>query len=255
MRKELRLKSQIQIESDREPVMTIDKPLIEVKFLRRYKRFLTDVEMPSGEVMTVHCPNSGSMKGCDKPNSRAWISDSENPKRKLRYTLEIIEIDGVLIAVNTQRPNHLVEEAIKSGIITELSGYPTIRREVKYGQENSRIDLLLEDGDRRCFVEVKNVTMGDKTGLAQFPDAVTKRGTKHLRELMDVVAHGDRAVLVFCVSRTDATTVRPADAIDPEYGKTLRAAATAGVEILAYRCVIEPPKLILSRPVEVSLET
>ena len=140
------------------------------------------------------------MKGCDNPNSRARISDSENPKRKLRYTLEIIEIDGVLIAVNTQRPNHLVEEAIRNDVITELCGYTSFRREVKYGRENSRIDLLLENDNSRCFVEVKNVTMGDISGRARFPDAVTTRGTKHLRELMDVIEQGDRAALVFCVS-------------------------------------------------------
>ena len=233
--------------------MIIDKPLIEVKFLRRYKRFLSDVELPSGEVITVHCPNSGSMKGCNRPNSRAWISDSQNPKRKLRHTLEIVEIDGVLIAVNTQRPNHLVEEAIRNGTITELGGYETLRREVKYGQENSRIDLLLEKVDQQCYVEVKNVTMGSKNGEAQFPDAVTQRGTKHLRELIDVVASGHRGVLVFCVSRTDATVVSPADSIDPQYGETLRAAAAAGVEILAYRCAIEPPRVCISHHIKVSI--
>ena len=223
-----------------------------MRFLRRYKRFLTDVEMPDGDVITVHCPNSGSMKGCDKPNSLAWISDSENLKRKLRYTLEIIEIDGVLIAVNTQRPNHLVEEAIRNDVISELCGYKSLRREVKYGRENSRIDLLLENDNARCFVEVKNVTMGDTSGRARFPDAVTKRGTKHLRELIDVVEQGDRAALVLCF-QADATSVSPADSIDPEYGKTLRAAAAAGVEILAYRCVIEPPALYLSHSIDVSL--
>ncbi len=233
--------------------MLISQPLFECVFVKRYKRFFADVEMPDGSIITAHCPNSGSMKGCNEPGSKAWISDSMNPKRKLRHTLEIMEIDGVRLCVNTQRPNGLVEEAIAEDRISELSGYETIRREVKYGSENSRIDLLLERENERCYVEVKNVTLGAGDGLARFPDSVTTRGTKHLRELMSVVESGDRAVLMFCASRDDTQVIEPADEIDPVYGQTLREASQKGVEILAYGLDIEPPTLRLTRSVEVRL--
>ena len=192
-------------------------------------------------------------EGLCRTGSPAWISDSQNPKRKLQYTLEILEVDGVRMCVNTQRPNALVEEAILNGVIEELAGYDTLRREVRYGDERSRIDLLLEREDERCYVEVKNVTLGLGGGLASFPDAVTARGTKHLRELIKVVESGDRAVLMFCASRADTTAIQPADDIDPLYGETLRAAHAAGVEILAYGLEIEPPSLMLSRAVDVRL--
>ncbi len=235
--------------------MQIVQPLLEGVFLKRYKRFFADVERPDGSVITAHCPNSGSMKGCAVPGARAWISDSQNPKRKLQHTLEILEIDGVKLCVNTQRPNALVEEAIRAGRIAELTGYESLRREVRYGEERSRIDLLLERGSERCYVEVKNVTLDLGAGVASFPDSVTARGTKHLRELMTVVEAGDRAVLMFCASRTDTCVVEPADDIDPLYGKTLREAHAAGVEILAYGLEIQPPSLELCRPVEVRLPT
>jgi sugar fermentation stimulation protein A len=233
--------------------MRIAQPLLEGVFLQRYKRFFADVEMPDGSIITAHCPNSGSMKGCNIPGSKAWISDSMNPKRKLRHTLEILEIDGVRMCVNTHRPNGLVEEAIRDGQIPELAGYDVIRREVRYGSEKSRIDLLLERGEERCYVEVKSVTLGGSEGLARFPDAVTTRGTKHLRELMGVVDDGDRAVLMFCASRDDTLVIEPADEIDLVYGRTLRQAHGKGVEILAYGLDIEPPVLALRRAVEVRL--
>ena len=233
--------------------MLIRQPIIEVIFLRRYKRFLADVRLPNGDVLTVHCPNSGSMKGCNIPGVRAWISDSENPKRKLRHTLEVMEVDGALVCVNTHRPNELAEDAIRAGSVAELVGYPNLRREVRYGHENSRIDLLLEDETRRCFVEVKNVSLGASDGRARFPDAVTTRGTKHLRELMSVVEGGDRAVLLFCASRTDTTSIAPADEIDPLYGQTLRQAVACGVEVIGYRLTIDLPSLWLSQPVAIDL--
>lgn len=239
--------------------MRFEEPLIEVTFLRRYKRFLADVRLADGRELTVHCANSGSMKGCQPVGGRAWISDSKNPKRKLRYSLEAVEVDGARAMVNTARPNHLVEAAIASGVIGELAGYDRIRREVRYGSERSRIDLLLERGPAeaptaRCYVEVKNVTLGVGGGGCRFPDAVTARGTKHLRELMGVVEGGDRAALVFCASRTDTRWVGPADAIDPVYGETLRAAARAGVEVVAYRLEIdaEQARLVERVPVRLS---
>ncbi len=239
--------------------MRFAEPLIEVTFLRRYKRFLCDVRLADGTEMTVHCANSGSMKSCQPEGGRAWISDSKNPKRKLRYSLEAVEVDGARAMVNTARPNHFVEEAIADGTIAELAGYDRIRREVRYGSERSRIDLLLERGsaeapDARCYVEVKNVTLGVGGGAALFPDAVTARGTKHLRELMGVVEAGDRAALVFCAGRTDTRWVGPADDIDPLYGETLRAAAAAGVEILAYRLELDPEQARLVARVPVRLD-
>lgn len=238
--------------------MRFDEPLIETTFLRRYKRFFADVRLADGEVLTVHCANSGSMKACQPEGGRAWISDSHNPKRKLRFSLEAVEVDGARAMVNTARPNALVEEAIADGVIGELGGFERIRREVRYGAEKSRIDLLLESGpaaapSARCYVEVKNVTMGVGDGATLFPDAVTSRGTKHLRELMGVVEAGDRAALVFCAGRTDTRWVGPADAIDPLYGETLRAAAAAGVEILAYRLEMDTEHIRLVERVPVRL--
>lgn len=230
-------------------------------FLKRYKRFLADVRLPDGEEITVHCPNSGSMKGCQPPEARAWISDSQNPKRKLRFTLELIEVDGSLVCVNTQRPNALAEEAIKAGRIDALTGYAQVNREVKFG-DKSRIDFQLVDGagtdaERVCWVEVKNVTMGVGDGISRFPDAVTKRGRKHLEELRTAVEQGARGVLLFCVGRDDTRLVQPADDIDSAYGDTLRAVAEAGVEIIAHRLDITPEKMEMNAavPVELSMGT
>ena len=239
--------------------MEFDPPLFETRFRRRYKRFFMDVDPldqagPASEhpPLTVHCPNSGSMKGCLEDAGRAWISDSGNPARKLRYTVELLEVGGALVLVNTQRPNGLVEEAICHGTLAELAGADAIEREVKYGTERSRIDLRLRFGERFAYVEVKNATMGVGAGRTHFPDAVTSRGTKHLRELMGVVAQGHRAVLVFCAGRDDTQIVAPADDIDPIYGRTLREAVRAGVEVLAYRCELSPERarLVVRVPVD-----
>lgn len=232
--------------------MVFDPPLIECVFLKRYKRFLADVRLPDGTELTVHCPNSGSMKHCQPPDARAWISDSQNPKRKLRYTLELIEVDGSMVCVNTQRPNALAEEAIHAGRIEALTGYATVNREVKFG-EKSRIDFQLVDGDRVCWVEVKNVTMGVGDGISRFPDAVTTRGRKHLLELKTAVEQGHRGVLLFCVGRDDTRVVQPADDIDPQYGETLRAVKAAGVEIIAHRLDITPEAMHMNAAVPVEL--
>ncbi|MBU0551960.1 DNA/RNA nuclease SfsA [Myxococcota bacterium] len=223
-------------------------------FLRRYKRFFADVRLETGEEIAVHCPNSGSMKRCLFPGNRAWISDSRNPKRKLRHTLEILELDeGALGLMNTQRPNALAEEAIRAGWIEALKGWATLQREVRYGQ-GSRIDLLLTDeAGRRTYVEVKNVTMGVGGGLTRFPDAVTARGTKHLNALISMVEAGHRAVMLFCAGRDDTQRIEPADDIDPTYGQALRRAAAAGVELLGYRCRIAPPEITLCDPIPVVL--
>ncbi len=222
--------------------MILPPPLLEGRLLRRYQRFLADVELNDGSAVTAHCPNTGSMLGCAEPGSRVWLSSSKNPKRKYPLTWELVEVaSGVLVGINTARSNDLVREALEDGTITELAGYPSLRREIPFGSEASRADLLLGGGGRRpCFVEVKNVTAAVSGGVALFPDAVTARGTKHLRELAGVVADGSRAVLCFSVQRQDVTEVRPADAIDPLYGRTLREALAAGVEILAYKAQVTP---------------
>lgn len=238
--------------------MRFPKPLVEGTLLRRYKRFLADVRLADGREVTAHCPNSGSMKTVAIAGNRALVSPADNPKRKLHWTWEIAYVGldgGVPALVNTALPNRIVREGIEQGRITELADYPDTRPEVPYG-ERSRIDLLLTGPDRRdCYVEVKNVTLlaDDEPGIARFPDAVTTRGTRHLRELMNVVASGGRGVLVFHVARADAEEVRPADAIDPEYGRTLREAVASGVEALAYRIHITPTDAAVERRLPVVL--
>lgn len=217
--------------------------LVEGRLIKRYKRFLADVEFPDGSIVTAHCPNSGSMKGCALPGGRVWLSRSDNQNRKLAYTWELAEADGFMIGLNTGLPNKLVREAIENRMVAELQGYETIRPEVPYG-EHSRIDLLLEGSQGRCFVEVKNVTLVEK-GRALFPDAVTTRGQKHLQELMRVVREGDRGMIFFTVQRGDGNSVSPADMIDPEYGRLLRLAMANGVEALAYRAEVTTTEIRL----------
>ena len=168
--------------------MKFDPPLQTATLIKRYKRFMADVELSNGEVLTLHCPNTGSMKNCAEPGSQVWFSDSGNPKRKYPHTWELVSVEGNFVAgINTNRANALVKEALENNVVPALSGYDELRSEVKYGEENSRIDLLLERGDERCYVEVKNVTLGMGDGLGMFPDAVSARGTKHLRELKQMV--------------------------------------------------------------------
>ena len=219
-------------------------PLLPGTLVKRYKRFLADIVLEDGSTVTVHGPNSGSMKGCATPGSRVYISRSSNPGRKYAFTWELVETDGFWAGINTALPNHLVRDAIENGTVAELQGYETIRPEVPYG-EHSRIDLLLESPNQRCFVEVKNVTLVED-GLALFPDAVTIRGQKHLNELMRVVREGDRGVIFFTVQRGDGTSVSPADTIDPEYGRLLRLAMENGVEALAYRALVTPQEILLT---------
>ncbi len=207
--------------------------------LKRYKRFLADITTQAGERITIHCPNTGSMKNCQEPGSRVWYSDSENPKRKYACTWEIVEVDKQhLVGINTAAANKLAHEAIVSARIPELSSYESIRTEVAYGEQKSRIDLLLEgsadDPDAQCYVEVKNVSLGLGDGLGSFPDAVTSRGQKHLQELLHMRSLGHRAVLLFCVQHSGIRRIEPADDIDPEYGRLLREVAAKGVEVLAY---------------------
>jgi len=230
----------------------IEKPMIAGILVRRYKRFLADIELANGSVITAHTPNTGSMMGCCTPGSRVWLADTGNPSRKYPFSWELVEaIPDILVGINTMLPNKLVREGIENGAIPELAGYGSIRTEVAYGRENSRIDLLLEDGPRgACYVEVKNVTLA-RDGVGLFPDAVSRRGSKHLRELEEMAALGHRAVIFFCAQRGDVREVRPADTIDPEYGETLRHAVANGVQALAYNASINPGCIRLDRPVPV----
>ncbi|WP_417519423.1 DNA/RNA nuclease SfsA [Marinobacter sp.] len=242
--------------------MKFPEPMIEGRLIRRYKRFLADVRLPDGTEVTAHCPNTGSMLGCQPSDGRVWLSRSDNPARKLPYTWELVETEpGAIACVNTARPNAQAREAIESNRISELSGYSQCRSEVKYGEEKSRIDLLLSghEAEPDAWVEVKNVTL-EENGQGFFPDAVTTRGQKHLRELMAQVASGDRAVLFFVVNHTGIETVRPADHIDPHYGQLLRQACDAGVEVMAYRASLANDdgspsgEMVLTEAVPVILE-
>jgi sugar fermentation stimulation protein A len=212
--------------------------LISGTLIRRYKRFLADVALQDGTRVTAHCPNSGSMQACCQPGRPVYLSYHDNPKRKLKYTWELIRMPTSLVGVNTQVPNRLTAHAIVSGDVPELSGYQTIRREVKAGK-HSRIDILLESEDRRpCYVEVKNCTLVSGT-QATFPDAVTLRGQKHLGELQNLVAMGFRSVMFFLIQRMDARSFAPAAHIDPHYAQKLHQAWQHGVEILAYDVTID----------------
>lgn len=226
--------------------MRILQPTIRGRLIRRYKRFLADIELEDGTVLTAHCPNTGSLRGCCEVGSRVILRDSENPKRKLRYTLQTIEVQDTWVNVDTTLPNPLVAEAVSSQSIPALRGYQSLRREVPYGK-NSRIDLLLEKPrGALCYVEVKATTLVEGS-QARFPDAVTERGRKHLIELMGMVNSGHRAVMFYVVARSDVRSFAPADDIDPIYGQTLRKALDVGVEALAYSTNVQPASLDLGK--------
>lgn len=234
--------------------MRFEPPLKPATLLRRYKRFLADVALPDGSEMTLHCPNTGSMANCVVPDSICWYSLSANPKRKYPGTWELATTPcSHWAGINTGRANRLVEEALHGGVISELADFDNLQREVRYGSENSRVDFVLQYGSRKCYVEVKSVTLGEEGGRGWFPDAVSARGTRHLRELMEVAAQGHRAVLLYCVQHTGIERVYPADHIDPIYGRTLRQAAAQGVEVLAYGAAISPQEICLRHPLPVVL--
>ena len=235
--------------------MRFSPELEQGRLLIRYKRFLADIETASGEKLTIHCPNTGSMFNCMAPGGRIWFSRSNDPKRKLPGTWEISETpQGRFACVNTGRANHLVEEALRAGVISELNGFTALKREVAYGQENSRVDFRLDYPSGPAFVEVKSVTLGfDDSRIAAFPDAVTQRGARHLRELASLAREGVRAVLLYCVNLTGIDAVRPAEEIDPAYAAALSDAVAAGVQVLAYGVQLTPDEVRIDRRLEVHL--
>jgi sugar fermentation stimulation protein A len=221
-------------------------PLVSGRLIRRYKRFLADVLLDDGRTVAAHCPNSGAMRACCEPGRPVYLSRHDDPRRKLAYTWELIEMPGSLVGVNTQVPNKLTAEAIRAGEIDSLSGYEDIRAEVKTG-ENTRLDLMLRgEGRPDAYVEVKNCTLVEE-GVAFFPDAVTVRGRKHLVELMRLKQEGFRSVLFFLVQRMDARLFRPADEIDPAYGREFRRAQAAGVEMLVYDVSLDLRRIAVNR--------
>ena len=235
--------------------MQFATPLIRGRLVKRYKRFLADVVLDSGETITATCANTGSMKGLVNPGAVVWLSESDSPTRKYRHTWEMVEHDGgrgtTIVGINTGHPNKIVAEAIGAGKIAKLKGFANLRREVKYGK-NSRIDILLEDPHKGlCYVEIKNVHFLRRAGLAEFPDSVTERGAKHLLEMSDMVAEGHRAVMIYLVQREDATRLALARDIDPGYGDAFDKALAAGVEALAYRCSVNENGIELVKKIPV----
>ncbi len=231
--------------------MRFSSQLIPGTLVQRYKRFLADVRLDGGEIVTAHCTNTGSMMGCKEPGSAVYISRSDKLTRKLAYTWELIQANGTWVGINTLHPNRLVAEAVKSGALCELDRYPAVRREV-VTRKGTRLDLCLEGRDCHCYVEVKNVTL-KVAGAAAFPDAISERGTKHLKELIRLKRKGYRAAVVFVIQRDDCEIFRPADEIDPEYGRWLRLALRAGVEILPYRAEVTPEEIVLGARLETRL--
>jgi sugar fermentation stimulation protein A len=246
--------------------MLFDPPLLQGRLIRRYKRFFADVQLSAGEHVVAHCPNTGSLLGCLHEGADVLLATAANPKASLRFSWKMVRVGPIWVGLDTGLAVPLVEEALARGTLPALAGYPRRFREVRYGREQaSRIDILLSrggelpqvargktralpEGDERVYIEVKNTTLVD-AGVALFPDAVTERGQKHLEELMHVVATGQRAAMIYCVQRGDCASFRPADHIDPRYGKLLRQAQRAGVELYALRAIpgpngIEPDRLL-----------
>lgn len=237
--------------------MKFETQLVSGRLVQRYKRFLADVTLDTGEAVTATCPNTGSMMGLVAPGSRVWLSTSDSPTRKYRHTWEMVEADlgkgPHLVGINTNHPNKLVAEAIAGGKVATLNNYPLLRREVKYGR-NSRIDILLEcESKGMCYVEVKNVHMMRKAGLAEFPDSVTERGAKHLVEMSDMVRAGHRAVMVYLIQRSDVKSFTFAGDVDPKYVEAFRLATAAGVESIALRCRMSPEEIAVEKAVPIKV--
>jgi len=233
--------------------MRLPSPLVRGTLIQRYKRFLTDVRLDDGRLVTASCPNTGSMLGLITPGATVWLSESDSPTRKYRFTWELVEADlghgPALVGINTGHPNKLVYEALEGKRIKPLAGYPSFRREVKYGR-NSRIDILMEGAKQGlCYVEIKNVHLSRLHGLAEFPDCETERGVKHLAEMAEMVREGHRAVLIFLIQRSDAKRFALARDIAPRFAEAYDRATAAGVEALALRCKMSPEEIVVDKPV------
>ena len=227
--------------------MDFPDTLLRGRLIKRYKRFMADVILDSGETITAHCANTGAMLGVQEADSEVWLSPARNPDRKLKFTWELIRIGGGLVGINTAHPNKVVAEAIEGGKIPELTGYDTLRREVKYGK-NSRVDILLsQDGKPDCYVEIKNVHLMRVAGVAEFPDSVSSRAAKHQGELADMVKQGARAVIFYLCQREDCDNFRLAADIDPDYAAAAKAARETGVEAMCYACTLTPEAIAVSR--------
>jgi len=227
--------------------------LVSGTLVKRYKRFLADVKLDGGETVTAHCPNTGSMRGCSEPGRKVYLSASDNPRRKLNYTWELMEMPTTLIGINTQIPNKLVQHSVMEGLVDELSGYTMVRPEVK-SSDHTRLDLLFSrDGGEECWVEVKNCTLVEN-GLARFPDAVTIRGQKHLAELERLVSSGKRGVIFFLIQRMDAVSFSPAADIDPDYAKALKQAVRSGVEVVVRDTLLDTAMISMGKSIPMILE-
>lgn len=231
--------------------MFFTPPLIIGKLNRRYKRFLVDVEFADGSTLTAHCPNTGSMRSCSTPGSPVALSESDNPKRKYKHTLEMVKDNDTWVGVNTSKTNGLVAEAIEQGRITEFQQIESIKREVKVS-DSSRLDLAVTHQKTLTYIEIKNCSLVED-GFATFPDAVTARGTKHLQELMSLVEKGKKSCIFFLIQRMDADRFRPAEHIDPLYAATLRKAKEKGVMVLAYQAEVSPEKIEVIRKLPIEL--
>jgi sugar fermentation stimulation protein A len=228
--------------------MEFASPLVPARLIKRYKRFLADARLEDGREITAHCANPGSMMGLKDPGTKIWLEPNDDPKKKLKYGWRLVDHEnGHFTGVDTSVPNRALKAALMAHEVPELAAHPTVRSEVKYGQ-NSRIDFLLSGHSSDLYVEVKSVTLSREVGRAEFPDSVTARGTKHLHELVDMVKSGHRALMFYLVQRTDAEYVTLADDIDPTYASAFDAALSAGVEVLAYDCQISPQGITLGRP-------
>lgn len=234
--------------------MRLPVPLLEGRLVRRYQRFLADVELQDGSLCTAHCPNTGAMLGCQSPGSPVWLSRSDRPGRRYPLTWELVESAGTLVGINTARTNDLVAEALGTGVVAQLADHRVVRREVRLPGVAARFDFQLAGADGApYYLEVKNVTAAVTAGQALFPDAVSERASRHARELAALRARGVGAGILFCVQREDVDAVAPADAIDPAYGKALRAAAAAGVDVLAWGARVRPDEVVVQRRLEVVL--
>lgn len=232
--------------------MTFDE-LEEGVLLKRYKRFLADVELSSGELITAHCPNTGAMTGCAQPGSRVWLSRSESRTRKYPHTWELVETPSGMACIHSAKANQVVREAFEAGQVPGFADYPELRTEVKYGS-GSRVDLLLSGDAGQVYIEVKSVTLCTDSGWGLFPDAVSDRGRKHLDELAEVVAGGDRAVMFFCAFHAGVTGVSAAGDIDPRYREAMARAQAAGLEVLAWRADVTPQGVVLAEELPFSLD-